>query len=224
MTVEVEVTASAADCPLEGLLRIVPGTRIQLERIVPVAGVIGTYLLISAAPVDEIRSALRTDPDVERFREVETEGDPVRIWIEWDLESNALFDTVAGAEGTVMTAAAIDRTWRFRLRFPNHRWLGEWYRRCTDQGVSVTIDRVHPLNGIEPEWSVLSLTAAQREALAVARNRGYFEVPREVTLEELGTELGVSDTAVSQRLRRGIAKILVAVVNDEDRRPERNVD
>lgn len=97
MSVEVDVTASAAHCPLEELL-----------RIVPVAGTIGPYLRLSSASVDEIRAALRTDPDVERFSELETTGEEVLVRIEWDVESNVLFDTVAAADGTVMKAAATD--------------------------------------------------------------------------------------------------------------------
>ncbi|MFC7137822.1 helix-turn-helix domain-containing protein [Halobaculum litoreum] len=33
-------------------------------------------------------------------------------------------------------------------------------------------------------------------------------MPRAVTLEELGDRLGISDTAASQRLRRGITALL----------------
>jgi predicted DNA binding protein len=47
------------------------------------------------------------------------------------------------------------------------------------------------------------LSAKQRETLALALDRGYFEVPRRVTLGDLAEDLGVSDTAVSQRIRRG---------------------
>ena len=56
----------------------------------------------------------------------------------------------------------------------------------------------------------LALTPKQREALAVAIDRGYFDVPRRATLAEVAAELGVSDTAASQRIRRGCRELVRA--------------
>jgi hypothetical protein len=56
------------------------------------------------------------------------------------------------------------------------------------------------------------LTAAQREAIRAAADRGYFKVPREVSLKELAEQLGVSEQAVSQRLRRGLGNLVAGSV------------
>ena len=56
----------------------------------------------------------------------------------------------------------------------------------------------------------LTLTPKQREALVVAIDRGYFDVPRRATLAEVAAELGVSDTAASQRIRRGCRELVRA--------------
>ena len=42
----------------------------------------------------------------------------------------------------------------------------------------------------------------------LAYERGYFESPREVTLEELGEELGITQQAVGSRLRNGNRHII----------------
>lgn len=52
------------------------------------------------------------------------------------------------------------------------------------------------------------VTPAQREALLVALERGYFDVPKRVGLDEVGAELGISDNAASSRLRRGTAALI----------------
>lgn len=52
------------------------------------------------------------------------------------------------------------------------------------------------------------LTDRQREVLNTALRRGYFEVPRECTLEELARSLDADKSTVSEVLRRGDAKIL----------------
>lgn len=55
---------------------------------------------------------------------------------------------------------------------------------------------------------VSGVTPAQREALLRALEEGYYAVPRQTTLEQLAAGLGVSDQAVSSRLRRGTANLL----------------
>jgi hypothetical protein len=46
------------------------------------------------------------------------------------------------------------------------------------------------------------LTAEQSEALVVAVDHGYFDVPRGATMDDLATEPGVSRQAIPERLRR----------------------
>lgn len=52
------------------------------------------------------------------------------------------------------------------------------------------------------------LTDRQREVLDTALRKGYFEVPRECTLEDLAMSLNADKSTVSEVLRRGDAKIL----------------
>lgn len=53
-----------------------------------------------------------------------------------------------------------------------------------------------------------ALTDPQVEVLLLAYDRGYFNSPRDVTMAELGDELGITQQAVASRLRRGIDRIL----------------
>lgn len=57
-----------------------------------------------------------------------------------------------------------------------------------------------------------SLSLTERETLSVAVDRGYFETPRGETLSSLGDRFGISDTAVSNNLRRAERKLLSRVV------------
>lgn len=51
------------------------------------------------------------------------------------------------------------------------------------------------------------IRAEQRDILKVAVDRGYFETPREVTLDELADELELPRSTVSYRLRRATAEL-----------------
>ncbi|WP_248517789.1 helix-turn-helix domain-containing protein [Salinarchaeum laminariae] len=57
------------------------------------------------------------------------------------------------------------------------------------------------------------LSETERATLSVAADAGYFEQPRDATLQTLADEFEVSDTAVSKNLRRGERKVLRRVVN-----------
>lgn len=49
---------------------------------------------------------------------------------------------------------------------------------------------------------------ADREAVQVAHEMGYFKVPRQTTLVDVAAELDRSDDVVSKQIRRGVDDIL----------------
>ncbi|WP_424004872.1 helix-turn-helix domain-containing protein (plasmid) [Haloarcula salina] len=60
----------------------------------------------------------------------------------------------------------------------------------------------------EPEPPGDGLTDRQQEALRTAYERGYFDVPRGASLEDVADELGVSASSVSERLRRAQTQLI----------------
>jgi predicted DNA binding protein len=52
------------------------------------------------------------------------------------------------------------------------------------------------------------LTDKQYETLMLAHRKGYYEIPRKSTLEEIGEELGVKRIACQERIRRAERKII----------------
>jgi len=58
------------------------------------------------------------------------------------------------------------------------------------------------------------LRAEQRQTLVTAVEHGYFETPREVTLDELADALDVPRSTVSYRLRRATAELAKAFVDE----------
>jgi predicted DNA binding protein len=59
-----------------------------------------------------------------------------------------------------------------------------------------------------------ALTPGQEEALAAAIDHGYYEVPRRITLRELASVLGVKPSALSERLRRAEANVILRYQRD----------
>jgi predicted DNA binding protein len=66
-------------------------------------------------------------------------------------------------------------------------------------------------------FDLSALTAKQRRGLELAVVRGYFDDDRDVRLSDLAEELGISKSALSQRLRTAQAKLVTDVFDGLDR-------
>ena len=114
---------------------------------------------------------------------------------------------------TVLEARGTAESWDFRLRFGSHDDLSTFNISLTEKGIPVTLRRIyHPPESDErPEVS-----SVQRETLREAYRRGYFQIPRRINQAELADELEISDSALSQRIRRGVSKLIESdVFGDE---------
>lgn len=81
--------------------------------------------------------------------------------------------------------------------------------------VGVTLERIYPL-GSEDDEAVArrwGFTPAQEEALRLANEMGYFEVPRRADAGDVASELGIGKSAFLERLRRGQASLMAQVFN-----------
>jgi hypothetical protein len=56
------------------------------------------------------------------------------------------------------------------------------------------------------------LTDRQREALRIAYGRGYFDIPRGASLEDVAAELDISPSSASERLRRAQSRLIEETV------------
>ncbi|ELZ76940.1 HTH DNA binding domain-containing protein [Haloferax larsenii JCM 13917] len=61
-------------------------------------------------------------------------------------------------------------------------------------------------NGVRAE-----LTSRQREVLETAVERGYYDIPRQVSIETLAAELDCSPSTVSEHLRKVESKVLTRI-------------
>lgn len=77
-------------------------------------------------------------------------------------------------------------------------------------GIDVTLKQ---LRGYRVEETVIdSLTDRQREILEVAFDRGYYDVPRSATTNEVAVEVELDDSTVSEHLRRAERNLIASVL------------
>ena len=127
----------------------------------------------------------------------------------------AVAEAMAATDATILQGAGSGETWTFQLRFDDHDSLSEFYRQCREQGLPVDLQSIHNPGIPAGQGLGLGITDTQREALQAALEAGYFDVPRGINLQDLATQFGISDTALSQRMRRGLHNLLSSTLSQE---------
>lgn len=216
MSVITTVSIPGEEFTLGAAISAHPRVKVRLQRVIPVGDTFIPYLWVSDENIEHIRSALEQEADIKGFKIVDTLDDEALVRVDWAEQIDGFLLALTEYGGTILEGIGEAGSWRFRLRFDDHDRLSEFYRDCTDRGIAIDIERVHDPGMPSESGSKFDLTDTQREALQYAYEQGYFDVPRQTNLVELAEHLGISDSAVSQRLRRAIAKILATTRLESD--------
>ncbi|MFC3958236.1 helix-turn-helix domain-containing protein [Halovivax cerinus] len=165
------------------------------------------YQFVSFSVADEtaLEAALERDRTVTNPVLVDRNGG--RLVYRLDVTERAL--TVHGAiaeqGGRIVDARCTQTAWVVQLRFPAREALVSFNEACKDIDISLQV--THLRSADDSSDPVVGLTAKQEELLAVAFDEGYFEVPRGISQDQLAERLGVSKSAISQRLRRALTEL-----------------
>lgn len=165
------------------------------------------FITIEADDFDAVESALETDKTVESYSQVMEQEDRRTYAIEYTDEAKVVGPAITRATGLVLEATNEADGWRLTLQLQDRQELYELRKSVEEQGIDLEILGIEELEDTreEPEFG---LTEPQREALVTAFVKGYYDEPREVSMENLAEDLGISPTAVSGRLRRGSARLI----------------
>ena len=125
-------------------------------------------------------------------------------------------------EGLLFETFREGRRYRWRIvlgnEAPIHDFfdaLGEEVGECTGMEMLRLTELDPDRSGADPA-SADSLPREQREALAKAVERGYYETPRRIELTDLADELEVPRSTLSYRLRRAQAALATAFVDADE--------
>ena len=180
---------------------------LELERIVPTGNMVMPFVWATGANHEAFEKEVRSQPAVKELLALDKLGKSGLYRIEWEKEPTDLTEGLAEADAIVLDARGRD-TWVFRIRFPNHDKLSQFYNFCTDHGIGIHIIRTFTLTERTESVKQFDLSKEQREALILGLREGYFETPSQVELGELAGKLDISQQAVSNRIRRGTKRVL----------------
>jgi hypothetical protein len=173
-----------------------------------------------------VRHLLEADHTVDRIQPME--GFEEELWgVVFADDTRLITPLVTSHDGFVLEARSSSFEdglggWYERWVLPDRQALHDIWQRARNDGFQFEVLEFRERNRGDPEYTgPNAITDEQREALVMAFERGYFEEPRETSLEDLAAELDVSASAVGARLRRGMNSLVrMSVVADKESRPD----
>lgn len=208
MSVVANFTVPASEFALGRALDVGGGVPVRLASLIPTGEGVVPLFWIPRNRVEAARDALAADPSVDRVTVVEDRETEALLHVEWRSEGDGLVDALSASRGVVLDGVGRGDRWEFEVRFPDDEQLSDFYQHCRRSNVSLELTRIDDHRSDANDGGY-GLTSEQRRAIVDAYEKGYFDVPRGTTLGELSEEMGISDSAASQRIRRGLS-VLVA--------------
>ncbi|ELY41616.1 helix-turn-helix domain-containing protein [Natronorubrum sulfidifaciens] len=203
MAVIAHLRIPAASFELGRILELEASGTVELENMVPLGEKAVPFFSVSDEVRESFEENVENHPSVERIIEV-TRHDAERLYsLEWNVGRDVFLQGIVDLQGQLLSATGTVRTWEFEIRFPTHETLSEFQEYCSNAHIPLEVGRIY--NPVRPGTGIwYGVTQAQRETLVRAVQGGYYSIPRQMSTQDLADELGISDQAVTERLRRAI--------------------
>lgn len=201
MSTIVEFTLPTDEFVLAETFRAVPSATFEIIRLVAHdADRAFPYLWVSNNDMETVDEALATDPSTENLERVSTFDGTSLYRMDWIDAIEVMIQILVEEDGAILNANGTNERWKMRALFPDRDAFSRTHDHCKERELTMTIDRIYPLTDFP--HGQFGLTKEQYAVLALATKRGYFDVPRTSSMADLADELGISQQAVSERLRR----------------------
>lgn len=191
-----------------------PDGAISIQRLHRVDGVCRAAVWVAVADRETVETALAGDdtagsashlgPEADGHWYVITTGDEPLDTMNRELRT---------ADGMFVRADLIDHNWVVQARLADTSSLLTFREELIADGFDIEVQRMHE----DGESTQFDVTDPQREVLLLALDRGYYTVPRNASLSDLATELGISSQATSERLRRGTQSLVANTLASPER-------
>ena len=219
MATIVEIQLPAEEFALHQTLSALDTVEFEVERVVAHdQDHIVPYVWANGTDRTTIETALQDDLSVKNIELVSDQEDRWLYQMDWVEQIQSLVQILVEEEAVVLTAFGKGDQWDLRVLFPDREALSRTYEFCEDAGLSMELRRVYDHD--DSRAGQYNLTEEQEHALVTAFQTGFFEIPRDITLNDLADDLNISHQALSERLRRGYANMVregLVVGEDTDR-------
>ncbi|RRJ33769.1 helix-turn-helix domain-containing protein [Halocatena pleomorpha] len=201
----VDITIPAESFELGRVFSEFQGLSVRLERVVPLRSEPLPLVWLSHDDPSAVQAALQEHSQTELVRTISTANDEELFEVHWQTEIGGLIRIMIDTDARLLKAEGTAEEWRFRLRFATHEDLTAFNQAVTDHGIPLLLRQLH---SSAESTDDPSLSTKQREAITEAYRQGYFNVPRDSSVTDLADAMDISDSALSQRLRRGLSVLV----------------
>ena len=126
---------------------------------------------------------------------------PRTEYLSTTVDSSCVCATLSQFECVYDLEGVQDGSLRIAISVLDRTLLGEIVSALRETDANVDVRRISRMDESETmELDTTEITEKQREAVELAVELGYYDRPRDADLQELATRLGISKSAVSQRL------------------------
>ncbi|SNR34591.1 helix-turn-helix domain-containing protein [Halorubrum vacuolatum] len=217
MAVIADITVRTPADETNMLVEAAPEGIVRIPFMFGSENIVISYVLVRRDGLDEFHGELdgRRESAVTDVRVIDEFVAYALVHVTYPWHADAILVSLVNAGLDVLEGLGTAEEWTFRVRAYECDAIDRFVEKCTRAGATAAVDRIDGAGRNEEPI----LTPAQRRTLHTAYETGYFEVPRRTSLSQLSEQFDVSDTAVSQRLRRGINAVLAAQFDDDTASP-----
>lgn len=162
---------------------------------------------------DAFEDSLETDPTVAAStRTIEFSDQRLyRIELQEEGQQVSIYPVLRDEASLLQHVTATHLGWEFRVAFPSRKGFSRFREYCRDHEIEFTVHRFYEERE-RLDTPQFGLTDLQRETLITAVDCGYLEIPRESSLADLSDRFDISETAASERFRRGVKTLIECTV------------
>lgn len=138
--------------------------------------------------------------------------------VTWKGRPRQLIEQLVAADVTLASMRGRGGEWKLRLLASDREGVSQAYEIMDNLGCEADCRSISTFDGKDGGSHRCGLTDEQENALAEAFKAGYYNIPRDVTAEDVADILDISHQALSERLRRGYRHMIktgLGVNNEE---------
>ncbi|PSP55620.1 bacterio-opsin activator [Halobacteriales archaeon QS_1_67_19] len=209
MSLVAEFSLRSSDLVLAPALETAPDVTVELEHQMATDLDRPAFVFWAfGGDFERWETGLERDVTVREWTVIEDLADRKLYWAQIDRdEITSIYPIYQQLGAAPMAATGTAEGWQRRVRFPGRESIVEMRQYCADNGVEFTLHRLYTSGESELE-DEFGLSSEQRRALVTAQREGYFDVPRRMSLDELGEKLDITGQSTSERLRRGVSTLI----------------
>lgn len=207
MSIFTEFDLPASEFALEETLAAYPEAVLEIERVVASEEILTPYFWVSNISAADFESATKIDPTICNLRQLDAFEETYLYRAEWADDLNSVVEAYTKVGAVILDATGQRDIWEVQMRFDDRHQLNAFHAFCAAHDIHFELKRLYEVS--QPHTGrQYGLTEKQHEALVRTWKAGFFESPAETTLAAVADELGISQQALSQRMRSGYDSLI----------------